>query len=202
MSNTKTISTEGRGSAPPGRLREGEPRMDESAERRQTAGETRLFVLLEDSPASARVLQYVAQVVGTGERFHVCLLQLLPAFPPEMLEHGGSEIPAKEDILGAELQERQHVWVSDARRSAERNLQRAAAELQKAGVRAEAVDTYCCQPEEGPDTVDFVLATARERGCRTVVVGLPSAESHESFSRRLVSGVLRHGHGMSIWAVA
>lgn len=172
--------------------------------RHSNADRIRLLVLFDGSPASERVLHYVRGVVGTGERFHVVLLQLLPHFPAELLEHGGSENPATEESLEAELRQSQDEWIANERRGAEQNLHlRAIAELSGAAGPNGAFEMLCSQPEEGMDTVDFVLGVARESSCQTVVVAQPSeADMHDSLLHKLGGALLRRRCGLSVWVIA
>src|SRR6266566_2771117 len=73
---------------------------------------TRLLVVLDDSVASRRAVKYVAKFVGKRRAFRICLVHVLPPLPPELLEHGGSEDPAKEAQLEADLKVEQHRWIS------------------------------------------------------------------------------------------
>jgi hypothetical protein len=184
-------------------LNQQEKPAEEARGRDSTADRIRLLVLFDGSPASERVLRYVKAVVGTGEHFHIVLLQLLPHFPPELLEHGGSENPATEESLDAELRQRQDEWIANERRGAEQNLHlRAIAELSGAAGQNGAFEMLCCQPEEGSDTAEFVLGVARESGCRTVVVARPTApDFHESSIEKLGGALLRRHSDLSVWAI-
>jgi hypothetical protein len=185
-----------------GSLQQEEAPAETAHGRRSAEPQIRLLLLLDDSPASKRMLRYMKRVVETGAGFHIVLLQLLPYFPPELLEHGGSENPATEKRLDAELRQRQHEWISNARRSAEQNLQKAIAELSQAGAGSKTIEMLCCQPEEGGDAVDFLLGVARESGCQTVVVAGPSLPNvQESSVQKLGAALLRRRCGVSVWAI-
>jgi hypothetical protein len=45
------------------------------------------------------------------------MVHVLPPLPPELLEHGDSEDPAKEAQLEADLKVEQHRWISAAKKS-------------------------------------------------------------------------------------
>ena len=75
---------------------------------------TRLLVVLDDSAASRSAVKYVGKFVGKRRRFRICLVHVLPPLPPELLEHGGSEDPAKEARLEADLKAEQQLWISAA----------------------------------------------------------------------------------------
>ena len=163
---------------------------------------TRLLVVRDDSVASRRAIKYVGKFVGKRRAFRICLVHVLPPFPPELLEHGGSEDPAKEARLDAELKVRQRHWISVAKKTAEKGLHEYRAILQRAGISARAVKTSFCEPGEGRDAADTILHMARRRRCRTVVVGRQSVSwFHQLFSHALSEEILRRGKGFCVWAV-
>jgi nucleotide-binding universal stress UspA family protein len=163
---------------------------------------TRLLVVRDDSVASRRAIKYVGKFVGKRRAFRICLVHVLPPLPPELLEHGGSEDPAKEAQLEAELEVAQHRWISAAKKASEKGLHEDRAVLRKAGISARTVKTAFCEPGEGRDAADAILRMARGRRCRTVVVGRQSVSwFHELFSHDLSEELLRRGKGFCVWAV-
>src|ERR1041385_7823359 len=83
---------------------------------------TRLLVVRDDSVASRRAVKYVGKFVGKRKAFRICLVHVLPPLPPELLEHGGAEDPAKEAQLEDELRVGQHRWISAAKRASQKGL--------------------------------------------------------------------------------
>ena len=164
--------------------------------------DTRLLVIVDESPASERAVKYVGKFAGGRKGFHICLVHVLPPFPPRLLEHGGAEDPAKEARLEADLKSAQRRWTSDAKKKLQKVLDKSRAVLQKAGVPARAMQTLFCEPEEGPYAARSILNMARECRSRTVVVGRRSVSwFHELFSQELSEELLRHGKGFCVWAV-
>ena len=56
-----------------------------------------LMVIVDESPATRRAVDYVTRMIGCQRGFHVYLLHLLPPLPAELLEFGGAEIPRKKE---------------------------------------------------------------------------------------------------------
>ena len=163
---------------------------------------TRLLVVRDDSVASRRAIRYVGKFVGKRKAFRICLVHVLPPLPPELLEHGGSEDPAKETRLEAELKVAQDRWISAAKKASEKGLHEDLVVLRRAGISARTVNTAFCEPGQGRDAADAILRMARRRRCRTVVVGRQSVSwFHELFSHALSEEILRRGKGFCVWAV-
>jgi len=130
------------------------------------------------------------------------LVHVLPPLPPVLLEHGGSEDPAKETRLEAELKVAQDRWISAAKKTSEKGLHEDLVVLRRAGISARTVNTAFCEPGQGRDAADAILRMARRRRCRTVVVGRQSVSwFHELFSHALSEEILRRGKGLCVWAV-
>ena len=55
---------------------------------------TKLLIVVDESPATKRALEYVAQVASPRRDFRVCLAHALPSPPPEQVEFRGAREPA------------------------------------------------------------------------------------------------------------
>lgn len=164
--------------------------------------DTRLLIALDDSDASRRAVKYVGQIVGRRRGYRICLVHVLQPLPPALLEHGGSEDPAKEACLQRELKAEQRRWISTAKDSSQKSLDRARAALRKAGLSTRAVETTFCEPGDGPDTADNILKSAEKYRCHTIVVGRRSASwFHELFSQELWEELIRRGKGYCVWVI-
>jgi nucleotide-binding universal stress UspA family protein len=164
--------------------------------------DTNLLVVLDDSAASRRAVKYVSKFIGRRMGFRICLVHVLAPLPPELLEHGGSEDPAQEVRLGADLTAEQHGWISAAKKTFQKNLDEARAILRNEGISGRTVQASFCEPGEGPNAADAILNMARRCQCRTVVVGRHSVSwFHELFSQELSEELLRRGKGFCVWAV-
>jgi nucleotide-binding universal stress UspA family protein len=164
--------------------------------------DTRLLIIIDESAASERAVEYVGKFVGKRRGFHICLVHVLSPLPPELLEHGGAEDPAKEARLEADLRSEQRRWISDAKKKLQKALDKARTILRKAGIPAGAMQALFCEPEEGRYAAESILNMARECRSRTVVVGRRSVSwFHELFSQELSEELLRRGKGFCVWTV-
>ena len=164
--------------------------------------DTRLLVILDDSAASRRAVKYVGKFVGKRKGFRIYLLHVLPSLPSELLEHGGSENPAKEARLGVDLKAEQHRWISAAKKASQKSLDEARVILRTAGISAENVKALSYEPGENQDAADVILSVARGSHCRTVIVGRQSVSwFHELFSEQLSEELLRRGKEFCVWAI-
>jgi nucleotide-binding universal stress UspA family protein len=161
-----------------------------------------ILLVLDDSEASRTALDYVADLLGRRRGFRVCLGHVLPPVPPRLLEFGGSEQPAIE-TAGADLlaEDRQH-WLTGARDAALASVNHAKTLLRTAGIAPASLDVHLFEPSDGQDTADGILQAARDRRCRTVVLGRQAV----SWFRSVVQGdlaedLMRRGVGFTFWIV-
>lgn len=164
--------------------------------------ETRLLVVLDDSAASKRAVKYVGKFVGKRKGFHIFLLHVLPPLPPELVEHGGSEIPRKEAQLDAGLKAEQHRWIAATKKASQKVLDQARATLRTAGILAGAVKGLSYEQGENQDAADVILSIARRAHCRTIVVGRQSVSwFHKLFREQLSHEIHRRGKEFSVWSI-
>lgn len=160
----------------------------------------RLLVVMDGSEASERALRYVSRVVGGRRNFRVCLLHVLPPVPPALLEFGGAQRPGEEAPLTEALRRRQREWMTEVKRLARPALDRARGILRKAGLAPGRLEAKCLL-EQG-NIVEEILAQARARRCRGIVIGRESM----SWLRELVYGdlaqeLVRASKGFTVWVV-
>lgn len=164
--------------------------------------DAKLLVVVDDSKASKHAVKYVAALLGRRRGFCVCLVRVIPPFPPELLEHGGSEDPAKERRLDRRLKADQTRWIASSKYKFQKDLDRARATLQEAGISKRAVRTLFCDPGETGAVAEALLDLAKECRCRTIVVGRKALSwLRDLFRQDLSEELLRHGKGFSIWAI-
>ena len=164
--------------------------------------DTRLLVVFDDSDASVRAVRYVAKLVAQRRQFRICLVHVLPPFPPALMEHGGSQDPLEERRLDLALRTEQSRWIATVKERAQKCLDQAVTILRRAGVSGRAVRTLFCEPGENQETADSLLSMAKKYQCQTVVVGRRSVSwLHELFSQDLSEELLRRGKGFCIWAI-
>jgi nucleotide-binding universal stress UspA family protein len=164
--------------------------------------DTRLMIVVEESSASKRAIEYVGRIVSRHRGFHVCLVHSMPSLPPELLEFGGAENPAEEMELDRDLKLSQRQWISKAKQKAERALHQASAILVKAGLAAGSLNEELLDPQDKRNTVDEILQLARTCGCTTIVVGRQSLSWLQALVRGDVAEKLVHrAKGLTVWVV-
>jgi nucleotide-binding universal stress UspA family protein len=157
-----------------------------------------ILVVVDASVASKHALSYVASIVGGRRGFRLCVANVLPPFPPRLLESRGTEDPEGEEDLNVQLKVKQERWTSSTERTARRTLVDAVALLREAGITTTAVET----PAGSRDVADAMLDLAEDRRCATVVVGRESVSWFSQLFRRDLAGELvRRAKGCTIWVV-
>lgn len=166
----------------------------------------RILLAVDDSTAARRALQYVGEIVAGRSDFHVDLYHRLPALPPDLREHGGSELPRRETELGRELSARIAEWVSSLREDLRGNLEILKEGLLGLGMAADRID-FCIDEDvfPGEPLTAALCRIARKRGCNTIAVSLhhvPIIDGFEGFlSRHTGDALVRHGTGFAVWVI-
>lgn len=175
---------------------------DRADEMSNDTKDSRLLLVLDGSDASSRAVRYVAQFVGGRKEFRICLVHVLPPLPPALREHGGSYDPSVERRLDLAMRTEQDRWIEAKKKHAQKDLNRAASILMKAGTPASAMQMLFCEPGEPEETAETLLAMANECRCQTLVVGRRSvAWLHVMFSQDISEELLRRSEGFCVWAV-
>ncbi len=173
--------------------------MIDAAQTFQTAS---LLLVLDESSDSKRAIQYAGSLLGGRRGFRVELLRLLPPLPPELLEFGGAENPARERQLEAQLRRQQYEWIAAAEAGAQPALERALQQLRQAGLPRSSLGWSFSHPTDARDAARAVLEMAKAKHCRTVVLG---HQSHSWFrglgGGHLAEQILRQARGISLWVV-
>lgn len=161
-----------------------------------------ILVAIDDSPASGRAIQYVAQVVGARERFHLHLLHVLPPLPPRALEHPGAEHPEDQARFERELVAKQQAIVETNLREAEQMFERVRFVLTEAGFEADAIGTESRPATHGQSIARQCLDSADEHHCSTIALGRESLPWHqELFHSHVAEDLVRHGERHTIWVI-
>jgi len=155
---------------------------------------TKLLVVVDESRATKKALEYVAQVASRHLDFRVCLAHALPSPPPELVEFRGAE--------KARLSAYKRRWISVVEMTEQRALDRANRILRRGGVAAKAIDAHYCNLVDASRATEEILRFARLRKCDTVVIGKASL----SWLGGLIKGdpaeeLVRQGKGFTIWVV-
>jgi len=161
-----------------------------------------LLVVVDATEASTRALRYVGAILRRQNRMDVHLAYIASRVPARLLESGGSELPDREEQLQADLRLAQRRWMAVADAKPDQVLRAAHAALRRAGVTTARIHRCVSSPLDIRTVADEVLLLARERQCRTVVVG----HSAHSWFRGLSGGhlaeqLVRSAKGFAIWVI-
>jgi nucleotide-binding universal stress UspA family protein len=119
-----------------------------------------------------------------------------------MMEFGGAADPEKEELLEARLRASRHLWASAAKRKASGSLEVAYANLRRAGFARAEIEIHFCFPTDKRNAPKEILRLARERDCKTVVVGRRSLSwLRELLHTNPADELVRLGKGFTTWVV-
>jgi len=155
---------------------------------------TKLLVVVDESRATRKALQYVAQMAAGRPNFRVCLAHSLLAPPRQLVEFRGSE--------KGRLRAYKARWISAGEMTEQRALERANAALRRGGLAHGAIEAHYCYLVDGSRATREILKLAQMRKCDTVVIGRASL----SWLGELIHGdpaeeFVRQGKGFTIWVV-
>ena len=154
----------------------------------------RLLVVVDESAATTKALQYVAQWAAGRADFEICLAHSVPPQPRQLIEIRGTE---KERLRAYKSR-----WIAADETTEQRALYRANAVLMQGGIAASAIAAHYCYLVEGTRATTDILALARAQKCRTVVIGRKSL----NWLGKLIGAdpaeeLVRQGKGLTIWVV-
>jgi nucleotide-binding universal stress UspA family protein len=168
----------------------------------EAAKSTHLLLLADESPASKRMADYIAAIIGRHRNFHLHLLYLMPRLPVQLLETGGGDTPEQEEEVNTELHRQQEEWISRRKAAAQSTLDELVATMRKGGVSRRAVEIEFSDPNEAAILDRAIPGLAAERGCHTIVIGHESHSwFHEMTGGHLTEHLLRHTTATAIWVV-
>jgi nucleotide-binding universal stress UspA family protein len=155
---------------------------------------SKLLVVVDESPATGKALQYVARMAARRPNFRVCLAHSLLSPPPQLVEYRGSE--------KGRLRAYKSRWISAGEMTEQRALERANAVLRRGGLARGAIEAHYCYLVDGSRATQETLKLAKARKCDTVVIGRASL----SWLGKLIDGdpaeeFVRQGKGFTIWVV-
>jgi nucleotide-binding universal stress UspA family protein len=155
---------------------------------------TKVLVVVDESPATERALEYVGRLASGHTDFRICLAHALPSAPPELVELRGAE--------KARLRAYERRWISVVEMTEQRALDLANAALRKGGLAANAIEGHYCNVVDASFATEEILSLAKARKCDTVVIGRKAL----SWLRELIQGdpaeeLVRQGEGFTIWVV-
>jgi nucleotide-binding universal stress UspA family protein len=155
---------------------------------------TKLLIVVDESPATRKALEYVAQMAAGRPHFRVCLAHSLLSPPPQLVEFRGAE--------KKRLRTYKSRWISAGEMTEQLALKRANAILRRGGLARGSIEAHYCYMVDGTRATQQILRLARARKCDTVVIGRKSL----SWLRDLIHGdpaeeLVRRGKGFAIWIV-
>jgi hypothetical protein len=155
---------------------------------------TKLLVVVDESPATKKALQYVAQIVGKRKDFRICLAHSVKDAPPELTELRGAEKKLIQDF--------KHQWIEAEEMTEQRAIKRANAILLEGGVTRGSVEAHYCYLVDGALATKEIVELAGTLKCGTIVIGRKSL----SWLNEIIQGdpadeLIRLGDGFTIWVV-
>lgn len=175
----------------------------------EEGAQKRILIAVDRGRAAHRALLYVGAIIAGRSDFHLDLYHRLPALPPELREHGGSEYPQRETELGRELSRRISAWVSSLKADLQPTLEKLKKDLVDGGLSPASVQ-FCIDEDvfPGETLADSLRRVAEERGCRTIAVArehVPVIDGFDGFDRFFThhtgDELVREGAGFAVWVV-
>jgi nucleotide-binding universal stress UspA family protein len=154
----------------------------------------KLLIVVDESPATQKALQYVAQIAAGRPNIRVCLAHSLLSPPRQLVELRGAE--------KRRLQVFKSRWIAVEQMTEQRALKRANEILRRGGLASGAIEAHYCYLVDGSRATREILNLARMRKCDTIVIGRTSL----SWLGDLIHGdpaeeFVRQGKGFTIWVV-
>jgi nucleotide-binding universal stress UspA family protein len=154
----------------------------------------KLLVVVDESHATTKALQYVAGMAAGRPHFRVCLAHSFLSPPRQLVEIRGVE--------KGRLKAFESRWISVDAKTEQRALARANAVLRRRGMSPGAIEAHYCYLIDGSRATKEILRLARTRKCDTVVIGKKSL----SWLQELIDGnpaeeLVRQGKGFTIWVI-
>jgi nucleotide-binding universal stress UspA family protein len=162
----------------------------------------RILIAVDDSKASMRAVNYVANITAGKRDFIICLLNVVGPLPPELMEFGGSEYPERKEKLEKELKDKREQWIEKAKTKALSILKKAKSTFKKARLPAKAINTEFWIDVNSKGLAGDILDAGRLNKCNTVVVGRKSFSwLKEVFHHHVADELVRNAHNLTVWVV-
>ena len=155
---------------------------------------SKLLVVVDESPAARKALQYVAQMASGRSNFRVCLAHRLLSPPRQLVELRGTEKGTHPSIqVSMDCGDRDD-------RTAGLGARQRNSVPRRPGTGA--IEAHYCYLVNGSGATKEILKLAQMRKCDTVVIGRKSL----SWLSELIHGdpaeeFVRQGKGFTIWVV-
>lgn len=159
----------------------------------------RMLVAVDESENSQRAVEYVASLLGPIPNVSITLFHVLKPIPRELLEHGGSENPAAEALLGEELRREQDAWVEKEQESECSVLKAPLETLRRHGFDESQVALKFGHDD---DIARNILEEARVGQHDTIVLGRHgTSRIKRIFGGGVTDQLLRDAKGFAIWVI-
>lgn len=159
----------------------------------------RILLAVDESENSHRVVRYVGSLLRRTPDVAVTLFHVLKPMPRELLEHGGSENPAAEAQLSAQLHDEQEAWIRKERESECHVLKKACETLTRSGFDTSRVALKFGYED---DIARNILEEARSGHHETIAVGRHgTSRINRIFGGGVTDQLLRDAKGFAIWVV-
>jgi nucleotide-binding universal stress UspA family protein len=159
----------------------------------------RVLLAVDESENSHRVVQYVGSLLGRTPNVVLTLFHVLKPMPRGLLEHGGSENPAAEEQLSAQLRDEQEAWIRKERESECYVLKKVCETLEQSGFDMSHVEVKYGHED---DIARNILEEARSGHYETIVVGRHGmSRIKRIFGGGVTDQLLRDARGFAIWVV-
>ena len=160
----------------------------------------RILLAVDESDASRRAVDYVADMIDGRAGFHIGLVHL--ESPPRMLEWGGSENPEIEEKVSAQRGQTYRQLEKKAIAEGKVMLQQFKATLEQKGIEVVVLLVRFEEPLDRKRIANEILTTAQEQHYGTIVVGRHMFSLLESFFKHHVGEQLvRAGERVAVWVV-
>jgi nucleotide-binding universal stress UspA family protein len=161
-----------------------------------------ILLAVDDSEASDRAVDYVAQMVGGRKEFQIVLFHVPAPMPPQLLEFGGAENPAREQRGQTELRAAQGELVEEMAKAAQPIFARAQTRFREADIPEESVKAELFMPPAEQSLDTSILQAARAHGCHTVVVGREAFSwLRELFQDHVADKLMQQAGDLTLWIV-
>ncbi len=159
----------------------------------------RMLLAVDESENSQRAVEYVGSLLSRTPDIAITLFHVLKPMPRELLEHGGSENPAAEALLGEELRREQDTWIEKEREAECRVLNTAFETLRRYGFDESRVALKFGHED---DIARNILETAKAGGSDTIVLGRHgTSRIKRMFGGGVTDQLLRDAKGLAIWVI-
>jgi len=159
----------------------------------------RILLAVDESENSRRAVEYVGSLLRRTPDVAVTLFHVLKPMPRGLLEHGGSENPAAEARLGAQLRTDQEAWIRKEREAECPVLKKACETLDRSGFDTSRVALKFGHED---DVAASILEEARTGRHETIAVGRHgTSRMKRIFGGGVTDQLLRDAQGFAIWVV-